>query len=177
MTPPHRLSGGVSLDRALHTAAVAELAQCAVPKPDPGFDAAARGLQSPFMRMRRVREQIFEQFAPLRAMAVAIEFDVPIDIVDEMTQAIVVVFRVIERVEKPAEHLRDDVFAAVEEGRQHFFGRTRSGRRQRIRNKGLHMAWCTDLPQGYCDRNADQRKRTEPLELARTGTDVPHGAE
>ena len=47
--------------------------------------------------MRRVREQIFEQFAPLRAVTVAIEFDVPIDVVDEMTQAIIVVFCVIER--------------------------------------------------------------------------------
>ena len=94
-----------------------------------------------------------------------------------MTEAIAVVFRVVERIEKPAEHLWDDVFAAVEEGRQQLFGRTRIGQRHRMRNKGLHMAWCTDLPQGYVDRNADQRKRTEPLELARTGADVPHGAE
>ena len=49
---------------------------------------------------------------PVGAMAVAIEFDVPIDVVDEITQAIVVVLGAVERVEKPAEHLRDDVLAA-----------------------------------------------------------------
>jgi hypothetical protein len=49
-------------------------------------------------------------------MTVAIEFDVPIDVADEMAQAIIVVLGAIERVEKPAEHLRDDVFAAVEDG-------------------------------------------------------------
>ena len=81
--------------------------------------------------VRRVRQQIFEQLTPLRAMTVAIEFGVPIDVLDEMTQAIVVVFRVIERIEKPAEHLWDDVFAAVEERRQHLFGRTRIGQRHR----------------------------------------------
>ena len=46
-----------------------------------------------------------------------------------------------------------------------------------MRNKDLHMAWCTDLPQGCFDRNDDQCKRTELLELARTGADIPHGAE
>src|ERR1700745_2302098 len=46
-----------------------------------------------------------------------------------------------------------------------------------MRDKGLHMGWCTDLPQGCFDWYADKHKRTEPLELARTGADVPHGAE
>jgi len=35
-------------------------------------------------------------------MTVAIEFDVPIDVVDEMAQASVVVLGAVERVEKPA---------------------------------------------------------------------------
>src|SRR5712671_7392863 len=46
-----------------------------------------------------------------------------------------------------------------------------------MRNKGLHMARCTDLLQGYFDRNADEHKRTKFLELARAGADVLHGAE
>jgi hypothetical protein len=33
------------------------------------------------------------------------------------------------------------------------------------------------MRQGDFDRNADQHKRTELLELARAGTDFPHGAE
>ena len=39
------------------------------------------------------------------------------------------------------------------------------------------MERCTDPGQGDLDRYADQHKRTEFLELARTGADVPHGAE
>ena len=88
-------SRGLAFDRALPAAAVAELVQRAVPKPDPGFDAAAGGTQSPFVRIRRFRDQIFDQLTPLRAMTVAVEFDVAIDVVDEMTQAIVVVSGII----------------------------------------------------------------------------------
>jgi hypothetical protein len=76
-------------------------------------------------------------------MTVAIEFDVTIDVVDEMTQAIAVVLGAIKRVEKPPKHLRDDVLAAVEEGRQDLFRRARIGERHRVRNKGLHMGRCT----------------------------------
>src|SRR5262249_40243871 len=43
-------------------------------------------------------------------MIVAIELDVSIDVVDEMAQPVIVVPGAMERVEKPAEHLRDDVF-------------------------------------------------------------------
>jgi hypothetical protein len=110
-------------------------------------------------------------------MTVAIEFDVPIDVIDEITHAIVVVFGAIERIEKPAEHLRDDVFAAVEECRQDLFRRARIGQRHRMRDKGLHVARCTDPRQGDFDQYADQHKRTELLKLARAGTDVPHGTE
>ena len=39
------------------------------------------------------------------------------------------------------------------------------------------MVRCADPRQGYFDRYADQHKRTELLELARAGADVPHGAE
>jgi hypothetical protein len=46
-----------------------------------------------------------------------------------------------------------------------------------MRDKGLHMRRCSDPRQGYFDRNADQHKRTELLELARAGTDIPHSAE
>src|SRR5260370_9852681 len=101
----------------------------------------------------------------------------PTDVVNEMAEAIDVVPGSMERVEKPPEHFRDDVFAAVEESRQDLFGRARIGEPHRMRDKGLHMGRCTDLRQGYFDRNADQRKRTELLELARAGADVPHGAE
>ena len=80
-------------------------------------------------------------------MTVAIEFDMPIDVVNEMTQAITVVVRAIERVKKPAEHLWDDVFAAIEEGRQDFFRRARISERNCMRDKGLHMGRCTDPPQ------------------------------
>jgi hypothetical protein len=45
-------SGGLGFDRALHAAAVAQLAQCAVPKFDAGFDAAGGRTQSPSTRMR-----------------------------------------------------------------------------------------------------------------------------
>ena len=65
--------------------AVAEVPQRAVPKPNPGFDAAACSTQSPLLPIRRVRDQILDQLAPHGAMAVAIEFDVPIDVVDEMS--------------------------------------------------------------------------------------------
>ena len=81
----------------LHAAAVAELAQCAVPKLDPGLDTGACGAPSSLFPMRRVREQIFEQLTPLGTMIVAIEFDVSIDVVDEMAQPIIVVPRGIVR--------------------------------------------------------------------------------
>jgi Anaphase-promoting complex subunit 4 WD40 domain len=48
-------------------------------------------------------------------MTVTVQFDMPVDVVGEMTQAIVVVSGTIERIEKPAKHLRDNIFAAVEE--------------------------------------------------------------
>jgi hypothetical protein len=49
------------------------------------------GAQSPFVPLRRVRDQTFEQLPPHWTVTVAIELDVPIDGVDEMTQGIVVV--------------------------------------------------------------------------------------
>src|SRR5580704_14824174 len=110
-------------------------------------------------------------------MTFTIELDVPIDVVDEMTQTLVVVPGAVERVEKPAEHLRDDVLAAIEEGCQDLFRRPRIGQPHSMRNKGLHMGRCTGPLQGYFDRNADQHKRTELLELAGAGADVPHRAE
>lgn len=110
-------------------------------------------------------------------MTVAIELDVPIDVGDEMMQTLVVVSSAVERVEKPAEHFRDDVFATIEECRQDLFRGPRIGQRHRMRDKGLHMARCTDLRQGDFDRYADQHKCTKPLELARAGANVPHGAE
>jgi hypothetical protein len=83
---------------------------------------------------------------------------VPIDVIDKITQALVVVLSVIERLKKPAEHLRDDVFAAVEERRQHLLGRARIGQRHRMRDEGLHMARRTDLRQGCFDGCADEHK-------------------
>src|ERR1700747_2138969 len=122
----------------LYAAAVAEFVQCAVPQPDPGLDAAACGTQGPLAPLRRIGDQIFEQLTPHGAMTFAIEFYVPIDVVDEMAQAIVVASSAVECVEKPAEHLRDDVFAAVEKRRQDLFGRARIGERHCMSDKGLH---------------------------------------
>jgi len=82
-----------------------------------GLDAVARGAQSPFVPLRRVRDQTFEQLPPHWTVTVAIELDVPIDVVDEMTQGIVLVPPASERPLKPAEHLWDDVLAAVKECR------------------------------------------------------------
>src|SRR5262245_1108661 len=94
-------------------------------------------------------------------MTAAIELDVPIDVVDEVTQTLVVVPGTVGCVEKPAEHLRDDVFAAVEERRQHLLGRAGIGQRHRMRDKSLHMGRCTNLRQGYFDWYADEYQRTE----------------
>ena len=67
------------------------------------------------MSLRRVRDQTFEQLAPHWTVTVAIELDVPFNVVNEITQGIVAVTVAIERLVKPAEHLRDDVFAAARE--------------------------------------------------------------
>jgi hypothetical protein len=70
---------GLRVGRRPHVVAVAKLAQCAVPKGDPRLDAAAGGAHSSFGLIRGVLQQTFQQLFPLGAMAVAIEFDVPID--------------------------------------------------------------------------------------------------
>src|SRR5260370_20640836 len=101
----------------------------------------------------------------------------PTDVVNEMAEAIDVVPGSMERVEKPPEHFRDDVFAAVKESRQDLFGRARIGDPHRMRDKGLHMGRCTDLRQGYFDLYADQRKQTQLLELARHAAAVPDAAD
>src|SRR3954453_20826196 len=93
-----------------------------------------------------------------------------------MTQAIAFVLRPVECGQKPAEHLRNDVFATVKECRQDLFCRARIGKRHCMRDKGLHMGRCTDPLQGYFDRYAIQHKRTELLELMRAGANVAHGA-
>src|SRR6476469_953422 len=103
-------------------------------------------------------------------MTVSIEFDVPIDVVDEMAQAIVVVFRTIERLEKPSEHFRDDVFAAVEERRQDLFRYARIDQRHRMRNEDLHMGRYPDPHEGRFNGNADLRQRAERVELECAGT-------
>jgi hypothetical protein len=41
-----------------------------------------------------------------------------------------------------------------------------------MRDKGSHMGRFTGPLQNYFGRNADQHKRTEPLELAGAGADV-----
>ena len=46
-------------------------------------------------------------------MAVAIEFDVSIDVVDEVTKVVFIVLGGIERLEKAMEHLKDDVLTTV----------------------------------------------------------------
>jgi hypothetical protein len=89
--------------QVLRGTVVAQLAQRAVPKFYPAFDAAARSLQSPLAPMRRVRDQIIQQLTTLGAMTVAIQFDVPVDVVDEITDLIIVV---------PRQPLSDDLFSA-----------------------------------------------------------------
>src|SRR5262249_40243873 len=63
------------------------------------------------------------------------------------------------------------------ERRQNLCGRARIGERHRMRDECLHMQRCADPRQGNLDRYTDQHQRTEFLELACTGADVPHGAE
>ena len=82
-----------------------ELAQCPFQRPIRALIPAARGLRGPLAPMRRVRDQAVQQLTPFRAMTVAVEFDAPIDVVDEMTQAIVVMLRAVKRIEKPAERI------------------------------------------------------------------------
>src|SRR5258706_5486525 len=71
-------------------APLAKRAQCAVPKLDPGLDAVARGAQGPFVPLRRVRDQTFEQLPPHWTVAVDIEIDVSFVVVYAMTLRIVV---------------------------------------------------------------------------------------
>src|SRR5258708_11861242 len=110
-------------------------------------------------------------------MTVAIQIDMPFDVVDEMTQAVVIVLRTTERIEKPAEHLWDNVFAAVKECRQNLFHRAGLRNPHRIRNKGLHMGRRTDSLQGCVYRNADQDERAKPIKLNGAGANLCHGAE
>ena len=57
-------------------------------------------------------QQIFERLTLLGTVTVAIEFDVSIDVIDEMTQAIIVVPSAVGPVEQPPEHFWDNVFTA-----------------------------------------------------------------
>jgi hypothetical protein len=114
-------SGGLRSALGLHPAHVTKRAQRAIPKLDPSPDAVARGAQGPFVPLRRVRYQIVKQLLPHRTVTVAIEFDVPLDIVDEIAQAILVVLSPRESLLKPAEHLRDNVLSAVKKCRDDLF--------------------------------------------------------
>jgi hypothetical protein len=100
----------------------AKLTQCAVPKLDPRLDAAARSTLSALGPMRRVCQQTFQQLPAHRSMTVTIQFDMSIDVVDEVTHPGVVMLRIKVRHEKSAEHLRYYVLAAVEESRQDLSG-------------------------------------------------------
>jgi hypothetical protein len=62
----------------------ANLGQGTVPKVDPRLDATTCRAQNTFGSMRRVRHQTFEQLTPHRAMTIAIQFDMPVNIVDEI---------------------------------------------------------------------------------------------
>src|ERR1700722_2160631 len=102
---------------------VANIGQGAVPKVDPCLDAATCGTQGALGSMWRVRHQTFQQLPSHGAVTVAIQFDMPVDVVDEIAQAGVVMSRIIERPEKSAEHLWNYVLATVEECRQDLFRR------------------------------------------------------
>jgi hypothetical protein len=78
MVTPASPREGLRLARGRQTSAIAKLDQCAVPKADPGFDAATRRTHNPLGSMRRVRDQTLQQFLSLGAVTVSIELDVPI---------------------------------------------------------------------------------------------------
>ena len=62
-----------------------ELFQDAVPKPDPGFDAVARGPPSPLAFLRSLGDEIVEQLTPFGAVTVAVEFDMPIHVINKVS--------------------------------------------------------------------------------------------
>jgi hypothetical protein len=62
-----------------------ELTQDAVPKPDPGLDAVARGTPSPLAFLRNPGDEIVEQLTPFGAVTVAVEFDMPIHVINKVS--------------------------------------------------------------------------------------------
>ena len=99
----------------------AKLTQCAVPKLDPRLHAAAGSTLCALGPKRGVCQQTFQQLSAHGSMTVTIQFDMSIDVVDEVTQPGVVRLRIKVRLEKSAEHLWYYVLAAVEESRQNLF--------------------------------------------------------
>jgi len=59
-------------------------------KLDPGLDAVARGAQSPLVPLPASRDQSIEQLSPIGPWDCRHQLDVPLDVVDEMTQRILV---------------------------------------------------------------------------------------
>ena len=104
-------------------------------------------------------------------------FNVPLDVIDKMTQAILVVLHSRERLLKSAEHLRDNVLATVKKCRNDLLRRPRLGQRHRMRNKGSDMRRHARPHHPRFDRRADCCQRAKRLELAGAGTDVRHSAE
>ncbi len=62
-----------------------ELSQDAVPKSDPGFDAVARGTPSPLAFLRTRGDESSELLTPFGDVAVAVEFDMPIHVVNKVS--------------------------------------------------------------------------------------------
>src|SRR3979411_2926835 len=109
-------------------------------------------------------------------MTVAIELDVPLDVVDEMTERIFVLPCAREGLLKSAEHLRADVLAAVKEGRSDPFPRRGLSQRHRMLDEGLDMRRYPGPHHSRLDRSTDPRHRAKRVELAGAGADVRHGA-
>src|SRR5260370_19127733 len=99
-------------------------------------------------------------------MTIAIELDVPFDVVDEMTQGSLVVPRAGERLLKPLEHLRNDVLATVKKCGQDLFRRPRLGQRHRMRDKSSDMSRHSGPHKAPFDRSTDSRQRAERVEFA-----------
>src|SRR5260370_3894004 len=144
-----------------------------VPNSDPGLDAVARSAQSALVLLWRARDQLVKQFPSHWTMTVTIELDMPLDVVDEMTQASLVVLHARERFLQPAEHLGDDVLAAIKKCRDNLFRRPRLGQCHRMRDKGSDMRWHARPHQPAFDRRTDSRQRAKRFELAGTVTAAP----
>jgi hypothetical protein len=107
-------------------------------------------------------------------MAVTIEIYVTVNVVDKVAQTLVGMLRVIERLEKPPEHIRDDVFTAVKECRYDLLRPASSGYCHGMRNETLNVLCGTAPRRGYVDRGTGSDHGPKAIELDSAGADVLH---